>query len=189
MNKIYVRISTDLQSQDRQKLILEENGYNESNSIIFEETFSGKNAKRPELIRLLDGIEKGDRIIITDLTRLARSVKDLWEISDELTRKGATLISIKENVDLETATGRLLFSVIGAVGQFERDTLSERTKEGLRAKKANGVVLGRPVQIDAETIAELFEQGLSAKDISEQSGVKLNTVYYYINKIKKGEQR
>ena len=187
MKYLYVRISTDKQENDRQLNILKENGHLENEHELITEVFSGKSKNRPQLNNLLEKITKGDKLVVTDLTRFARSVKDLWEISDELTRKGATLISIKENVDLETATGRLLFNVIGAVGQFERDTLSERTKEGLRAKRANGVVLGRPVEVDAETIAELFEQGLSAKDISEQSGVKLNTVYYYIKKIKKGE--
>lgn len=178
----YLRISTELQMQDRQRLILKENGYDESNCTMFEEIYTGKTKKRPVLQEMLKLVEKGDKVVITDLTRLARSVKDLWEISDELTKKGATLVSIKENLDLATPTGKLLFTVMGAIGQFERDNLSERTKDSLRAKKMNGMILGRPTLNDVELVLDLHDKGMKAKDISEETGIKLNTVYYHIRK-------
>jgi len=182
---LYLRISTELQIQDRQKLILKENGYDESNCILFEEIYTGKTKKRPVLQEMLKSVEKGDKVVITDLTRLARSVKDLWEISDELTKKGATLVSIKENLDLSTPTGKLLFTVMGAIGQFERDNLSERTKDGLRARKQKGVVLGRPLVNDVEKILEMYDNGIKAKVISEETGININTVYHHIRKERK----
>lgn len=182
---LYVRVSTDSQDYIRQTNILKENGYDETNSEIMLETFSGKTKKRPVLQEMLKLVEKGDKVVITDLTRLARSVKDLWEISDEVSRKGATLVSLKENFDLQTSTGKLLFTVLGAIGQFERDTISDRTKETLRAKQKQGMILGRPLANDVEKILEMYDNGIKAKVIAEETGININTVYHHIRKERK----
>ena len=163
MNKIYVRISTEKQFLERQDYLLEKMGYNKDNSIIYEEVYSGKSKNRPMLNKMLDELKEGDTVVVTDLTRLARSVKDLWWIGDKITSKGCNLISLKENVDLETSTGKLLFTVIGAIGQFERDTLSDRTKEALKAKKANGTILGRPITLDETNLENAINEYLNSK--------------------------
>jgi len=181
----YLRISTDKQSDDRQRLILSENGYNVENTIFMEEVYSGKTTKRPMLIKLLSQLEKGDKVVITDLTRLARSIKDLWQLTETIIGKGATLVSIRENFDLDTAMGKMMFNIFGAVGQFERDTLSERTKDALRAKKQHGVILGRPLANDVSAILDLYDNGKKAKEIASETGININTVYHHIRKERK----
>ena len=163
MNKVYVRVSTDKQIGERQDYLLEQKGYTKDNSIFYEETYSGKTKNRPILNQLLSELKKGDVVVVTDLSRLARSVKDLWLISDELLVKGATLISLKENIDLSTSSGRLVFSMLGSIYQFEREVLSDRTKEALRAKKANGTTLGRPITLDETNLENAINEYLNSK--------------------------
>ena len=163
MNKVYVRVSTDKQIGERQDYLLEQKGYTKDNSIFYEETYSGKTKNRPILNQLLSELKKGDVVVVTDLSRLARSVKDLWLISDELLVKGATLISLKENIDLSTSSGRLVFSMLGSIYQFEREVLSDRTKEALRAKKANGTTLGRPTTLDETNLENAINEYLNSK--------------------------
>lgn len=176
MNRLYLRISTDQQIQERQEFILKQNGYTEQNSLVYKETFSGKSTKnRPVLKDLLEQIQPNDKLIVTDLSRLARSVKDLWEIVETLNKKNAVLVSIKENLDLSTSTGKLMFTIIGAMYQFERDTLSDRTKEALAAKKAKGVRLGRPNVFKKELIEEAIiyykANKCTYKDIEDKFGI------------------
>lgn len=184
--RIYMRVSTDNQSQDRQKYLLEQAGYNEDNSIFYQESISGKTRKRPQLEKLLEELTVGDKLIVADLTRLARSVKDLLAISEEIVEKKANLISLKENIDLETSTGKLLFTVIGAIGQFERDVLSDRTKEALKAKKQKGIKLGRPVTLDESVIENAIETYMNGKEsmlnVSKQYGISVATLCNQLQK-------
>jgi len=149
MNRIYLRVSTeDSQEFDRQIYILEKSGYVLSECVVYQEKISGKTTKkRDELKRLLNDIEPNDTVIITEISRLARSVMDLWKIANEIVEYEANLVSIKENIDLKTAAGRLMFTMLGGVAQFEADVISERTTDALRAKKKSGVRLGRPKSI------------------------------------------
>ena len=163
MNKVYVRVSTDKQIGERQDYILDQKGYNKENSLFYEETFSGKTKNRPILNQLLSELQKDDVVIVTDLSRLARSVKDLWVISDDILSKGATLVSLKENIDLSTSSGRLVFSMLGSIYQFEREVLSDRTKEALKAKKANGTILGRPITLDETNLENAINVYLYSK--------------------------
>lgn len=163
MNKVYVRVSTDKQIGERQDYLLEQKGYTKDNSLFYEETFSGKTKNRPILNQLLSELKKDDVVIVTDLSRLARSVKDLWVISDDILSKGATLVSLKENIDLSTSSGRLVFSMLGSIYQFEREVLSDRTKEALKAKKANGTILGRPITLDENNLENAINEYLNSK--------------------------
>lgn len=179
----YIRISTEKQEYDRQELIMNEHGYfNNQNCIFLQETISGKSKKRPILQEMLSKIKKDDKVVITDISRLARSVSDLWSIADIIVSKGGVLVSFKENIDLGTSTGKMLFSIMGAIVQWERDNTSDKTKESLRAKKNKGIILGRPLENDVSEIIELHSQGLSAKQISEQTKININTVYHHIRK-------
>jgi DNA invertase Pin-like site-specific DNA recombinase len=183
MNRIYLRVSTeDSQEFDRQIFILEKAGYDLSQCVIYEEKVSGKSTKnRNELKKLLSDVETGDNVVISELSRLARSVKDLWEIGEELTSKGVVLVSIKENIDLGTSVGRLLFTMIGAVSQFERDVLSERTKDALQAKKKNGIKLGRPKTISDDVLDQAVNEYLNSKlsylDVSNKYNISNVTLF------------
>lgn len=185
--RIYMRVSTvDKQDFLRQEYLLKEKGYDFDKCVIYEEKISGKTRKRPQLEKLLSELESGDNLIVTDLTRLARSVRDLLAIGEEITDKNANLISLKENIDLETSTGKLLFTVIGAIGQFERDVLSDRTKEALKAKKQKGIKLGRPVTLDESVIENAIETYMNGKEsmlnVSKQYGISVATLCNQLQK-------
>ena len=112
---------------------------------IYEEKISGMKKERPELTKMLDQLRIGDIVIIEDLTRLSRSVKDLFSIVEQIEEKGANIKSIKESwVDTTTAQGKLMFNIFAGINQFERDLISQRTIEGLNAARARGRKGGRP---------------------------------------------
>ena len=176
MNRIYLRVSTqDNQEFDRQVYILEKYGYVLSECVVYQEKISGKSRKnREELFKMLKEIEKGDKVIITEISRLARSVIDLWEIANEINKVGANLISLKENIDLETAAGRLMFTMLSGMAQFERDVISERTVDALLAKKKNGVVLGRPRTIESKVIDEAIQDYVNGGGTFKQVASRYN---------------
>lgn len=141
---LYLRVSTEEQSQERQMYLLEKAGYNAENSMIYTEIYSGKTMrKRPILLQMLRNLQKDDVIVVESLSRLARSTKDLLQICDDLQKKQAGLISLKEKVDLTSPMGKFFITMVGAVSQFERDVIAERTHEALQAKKQKGQKLGR----------------------------------------------
>lgn len=197
-NRIYLRVSTeDSQEFSRQTYILEKEGYKLDECIIYQEKVSGKSTKsRKELAKLLSETQKGDVVIVTEISRLARSTIDLWNIANEILGLGASLICIKENFDLSTAMGRFTFNIFGSIAQLERDTISERTKDGLAAKKKNGVVLGRPATIDKSNydlaVEEYMNSRKSLNEIGEKYGMSGVSVYNELKKrglkrLKKGE--
>ena len=92
---------------------------------------------------MLDFVREGDTIYIHDFSRLARSTKDLLNIVEQMTAKGVHLISVKENIDTNTATGKMMLTMIGAINEFERQNLLERQKEGIAIAKEKGLYKGR----------------------------------------------
>ncbi len=128
----YMRVSTMDQNLDRQEQELKDFGCEQ----IFYEKITGVKRNRPELNRMLEFLRTGDTVVVTDLTRLSRSTKDLIEIAELISNKGANLKSLKESwLDTTTAHGKMLFTVFAGIAQFERDLTSERTKEGIMAAK------------------------------------------------------
>lgn len=144
----YVRVSTVEQNEARQVEALEKHGIDKW----FTEKVSGKNMERPKLEAMLDYVREGDTVYIHDLSRLARSTKDLLEIVEQLQSKGVELVSNKENIDTNTATGKLMLTMIAAIAEFERANLLERQREGIAIAKREGKFKGRkPVSISKET--------------------------------------
>ena len=134
MKRAYVRVSTVEQNEARQLEALGKHGID----IWYTEKISGKNADRPELKRMLAEAESGDTIYVHDLSRLARSTKDLLEIVENLNGRGIHLVSNKEYVDTSTPTGKLMLTMIGAIAEFERTNMLERQREGIAIAKRNG---------------------------------------------------
>ncbi len=131
----YARVSTQEQSLSRQLDSLKEAGAEE----IIQEKITGTKADRPELNKLLGKLRKGDIILIADLTRLSRSTKDLFNLVEQIENKGANIKSLKESwLDTTTPQGKLMFTFMAGISQFERDLISQRTKEGLEAARARG---------------------------------------------------
>lgn len=176
----YARVSTADQNLDRQVDQLSAAGCER----IYQEKITGTKQDRPELDRLLDNLRAGDEIIITDLTRLSRSTKDLFHLVELIEKKGANINSMKEAwIDTTTPHGKLLFTMFAGISQFERDLISQRTKEGLDGARARGRKGGRPPisQADLEKALKLYNsKDYSLKEIKEMTGVSKTTVYRYI---------
>lgn len=139
MRVAYVRVSTEDQNEERQKEALKKYGIEKW----FEEKVSAKDTDRPQLQAMLDYVREGDVIYVHDLSRLARSTFDLLEISKLLQGKNVSLVSNKEAVDTTTPTGRLMFTMVGAIAEFERSVILERQREGIAIAKREGKYKGR----------------------------------------------
>ena len=136
----YARVSTVDQNQDSQRDALAAAGAER----IFADTISGTVRARPALDELLKQLRAGDVIVVTKYDRLARSLKDLLELVDQIKARGAGFRSLAEDIDTTTPAGRLVFHVFASIAQFERERISERTREGLEAARKRGRVGGRP---------------------------------------------
>jgi len=136
----YARVSTDEQNLDSQLDVLSAAGAEK----LFADKITGTARQRPELERLLDHLRGGDVVIVTKYDRLARSLRDLLEIVERIEATGAGFRSLAEDIDTTTPAGRLIFHVFASIAQFERERISERTKEGLAAARKRGRVGGRP---------------------------------------------
>ena len=141
----YARVSTDGRNLDRQIDALKEVGVD--NRVLYQEKITGTKKDRPELQRMLEELNEGDTVIITDLTRISRSTKDLLDIIEKIKNKGATIRSLKDTW-LDTTSNNpykaFLLTVMSGLSQLERDLISQRTKEGLVSAKARGRNGGRP---------------------------------------------
>ena len=172
----YARVSTEAQNLDRQIDALKKYGVD----MIYNEKMTGTKRDRPELVKMLDRMTEGDTVVVESLSRLGRSTKDLIELTELFERKGVHLVSLKESIDTSSSTGKLLFTLMSAIAQFERDVIADRTKEGLRSARARGRTGGRPrANPDAVRKAvKLYRTGqYSVKEIEELTGVKKSTLY------------
>ena len=176
----YARVSTQDQQTLRQIDQLKEFGCER----IYEEKASGTKRERVELIRMMDALREGDVVIITELSRLSRSVKDLFEIVDRIHNIGADIKSLKESwIDTTTPQGKLLFTIFAGISQFERDLIRQRTIEGLQAARARGRNGGRPPKDESKIKLALNMYGskvCSISQILEATGISKTTLYRYI---------
>ena len=142
---------------------------------------SGANAERPELDRALEQIRKKDALVIWKLDRLGRSLRDLLSIVEDLKERGANFASIQDGFNTSTASGKMVFSVIGATAEYERNLIRERTMTGLTAARARGRMGGRPKALDKSqvkvAIALANEGELTIREICEQVGCSRSTYY------------
>ena len=136
----YARVSTNDQNLDTQTDALTAAGADK----LFADKISGSKRTRPELDRMLDQLRHGDVVTVTKYDRLARSLKDLLEIVQVIGACGAGFRSLAEDIDTTTPAGRLVFHVFASISQFERERISERTREGLAAARTRGRIGGRP---------------------------------------------
>lgn len=147
---------------------------------IFEEKISGKNRERPELENLLQMLRPGDTVIVYKLDRIGRSMKHLIELMEFFNDKEVNFISLKENIDTSTATGRMLFHIMAALAQFEREMIVERTQSGIEAARARGRNGGRPKKEDKDIkkALQLYDSKLhSVSEIEKMTGVSASTLY------------
>jgi DNA invertase Pin-like site-specific DNA recombinase len=170
----YARVSTRDQDPSAQVKALKADGCDE----VFVETASGAKADRPRLQELLGRARKGDTIVIWKLDRLARSVLHLQTLAQTLKDRGIELRSLTDSIDTQSASGKLLFAVLGAIAEFERDVMLERTHEGLRKAKASGKKCGRkptPPEVIALAAAMVLG-GMSIRAAAKAVGVSATTL-------------
>ena len=180
----YARVSTEEQDLLRQTFELRGAGCEK----IYQETVTGTKKHRPELDAMLEFIREGDVVVVCELTRISRSTKDLFSLVEKIEEKGAEIKSLKEDwLDTTTAHGRLLFTMMAGLTQFERDLNSERTKSALAAKKAAGVKLGRP-RVDDEALEKAVRlymtKEFEIKEIEQMTKISKSTLYREIDRLK-----
>ena len=172
----YVRVSSTDQNEARQIDALQK--YNIDKW--FTEKVSGKNMDdRKQLQDLLDWVREGDTVYVHDFSRLARSTKDLLAITERLSEKQVHLVSLKENLDTSTATGKLMLTMVAAINEFERQNLLERQAEGIALAKARGAYKGRK-RINIKNFASYYlryiHREISKSEIARELGVSRPTV-------------
>ncbi len=173
----YARVSTDDQNLDLQRDALKRAGCDR----VYEEKASGGKTDRPELLRLLDAARVGDTFVVWRLDRVGRSLKHLIAVIEQLEGIGVGFQSVTESIDTTTPGGRLVFHVFGALAEFERALIRERTRAGLAAARARGRQGGRPAALDvgkqkiAQTLRDDTSQGVAA--ICKTLGVSRATFY------------
>ena len=176
----YARVSKQDQDASLQKDALKAAGCLK----IFTDKASGSLDRRPQLDRLLDQLRPGDTIVVWRLDRLGRSLKHLIQLIEDLADKGVGFRSLTEGMDTTTAGGKLIFSIFGALAEFERSLIRERTMAGLASARARGRVGGRPPVMTAEKVKvarQLYDaQELTVEEIALTIGVSRKTVYRHL---------
>ena len=193
----YIRVSTQIsdtrannQTFDRQLKILHDNGVSDEN--IFKERISGgvSTTERPEWEKLLQVVKNGDMIIVSEMSRLARSLTDLINTVNHLISMNVGIRFIKENINVSSngldSMNKLIFNLFGAFAEFEKDLISERTKQGLQAKKEQGVKLGRKQTYSDEQIKKILKEYeanlITIEDIAKKYSVSVDRVYVWARK-------
>lgn len=175
----YARVSTQDQKLDLQVDALEKAGCEK----VFQEKASGKSNERPELVKMMEQLRKDDILIIWKLDRLGRSLKNLIEIVSDVQNMGVELISLQDNVNTSTATGKLTFAIFGALAEFERDIIRERTMAGLQAARARGKKGGRKPKLSCDQVVLLLslstDKNVTVTSICRQLGISKGTYYNY----------
>ena len=170
----YRRVSSASQSLDRQEL--------EGCDKVFEEKITGAKRDRPELNRMIDYIRDGDEVRVHSIDRLARDLRDLQSIIEQINAKDATITFLKEKLTFKPSAkadsfAKLQLHLMGAFAEFERSIIRERQREGIARAKERGVYAGRKANIDADKVKEMHEQGLGATDIAKALGIGRASVY------------
>lgn len=178
----YARVSTDDQNLYLQHDELKKAGCEK----FFDDKITGSKIDRPGLDAAIDYAREGDIIVVWRLDRLSRSLKDLIQVVSDLESKNIGLKSIHESIDTTSSSGKLIFHIFGALAEFERNLIRERTHAGLKAAKARGKMGGRPKKLSAEKAKlaqDLYnEKTRTIKQICELVGVSKPTLYKYLAK-------
>jgi DNA invertase Pin-like site-specific DNA recombinase len=179
----YARISTEDQDPQLQLDALASVGCLR----VYTDTASGSLANRPELDRMLDQLRPGDVVHVWRLDRLGRSLRNLIDLVDDLASRGVGFRSLSESIDTTTANGRLFFNMMGALAEFERDLIRERTMAGLTSARARGRVGGRPPVMTPEKLAVARQMHASGEHtvtaIATTIGVSRKTVYRHLDQV------
>lgn len=181
----YARVSTLDQNANLQTDALNSAGCEK----IFSDKISGTTSERPGLAKLKEQLRRGDTLVVWRLDRLGRSLKNLLEWMMWLDKEEVALKSLQENIDTSTSTGKLVFHIFGALAEFEKNLIQERTKAGLASARARGRVGGRPNKLkdDKKSLAvKLYnEREMTLDKICEVLEITKPTLYRYVRTAQK----
>jgi len=171
----YARVSTDEQSLDLQIDALRRAG---CERIFSDRGFSGSLRSRPALDEALSSLLPGDTLVIWKLDRLGRSLTHLLSVVADLEERSIAFRSLSDAIDTSTAGGRLQFHMLGALAEFERSLISERTKAGMAAARARGVLVGRPSKLSEPEIEHIVSESRSHSfvEVAQRYEISLSTV-------------
>jgi DNA invertase Pin-like site-specific DNA recombinase len=176
----YARVSTDDQNLDMQRDALEKAGCEQ----IFTDRVSGTKDNRPGLTVALSHLRSGDTLVVWRLDRLGRSLRHLIDTVTTLQERGIGFKSLQEAIDTTTSGGKLVFHIFGALAEFEREIIRERTNAGLTAARARGKLGGRPKALSeskAKMARQLYaDRTHSIAEICQTLGISRTTFYRYV---------
>src|SRR5262245_28721343 len=180
----YARVSTHEQNLDLQRNALRKAGVSAKN--LYTDTITGTKEERPGLAEALSHLREGDTLVVWRLDRLGRSLKHLIETVTALHAQGIAFQSITENIDTSNATGKLVFHIFGALAEFERNLITERTLAGVAAARARGRTGGRPKFNPSASKVAMAKKLYADKtntiaDICKTLHISRATLYRYIN--------
>jgi DNA invertase Pin-like site-specific DNA recombinase len=186
----YARISTQDQTLDLQQDALEKAGCDR----IFTDKVSSTKAERKGLTEALSHLRRGDALVVWRLDRLGRSLRHLIDTVTELNSRGVGFKSLQENIDTTTSGGKLVFHIFGALAEFEREIIKERTQAGLTSARSRGKVGGRPKALTAKEVQILRNMAadkpcLTVSDICKTLGIGRTTFYRYVKAVERERER
>jgi DNA invertase Pin-like site-specific DNA recombinase len=183
-NIAYIRVSSEKQNTARQRKSLKEAGC----KVFYEEKLSGKNTERPELKRMLSDLQEGDTVIVHEISRLSRSVKDLLTIVENIKGRGASLKSLNESwldTTSDNPMNAFLLNIFGSLAQLERGLTLQRQREGIEIAKKEGKFKGRKLEVTlggkksekALQAIEWYKEGKSVRYICKTLSIGTGTFY------------
>jgi DNA invertase Pin-like site-specific DNA recombinase len=184
----YARVSTEEQQTHAQIDALTQAGCER----IFQEKRSGGTIRRPQLEQLLLSLSPGTTVVVYKLDRIARSLKDLLTIIERIEAAGAEFRSLTEFIDTKSPAGRMIFQIVGAFAEFERELIRERTRVGMRAAMRRGIVVGRPRGMSPEEETEALQLWYSGKftksALARRYGIHISSVKRAIKRAEESQQ-
>ena len=176
----YARVSTDDQNLDLQRDALHKAGC----ELIFDDMVSGTKARRPGLEQALSHLRPGDTLVVWRLDRLGRSLSHLIDTVTDLQERGIGFTSLTESIDTTTSGGKLVFHIFGALAEFEREIIRERTNTGLQAARARGRHGGPKHKLTPKQVAiarQLWDSHTPVNEICQTLGISRATFYRYVS--------
>ena len=183
--RYYVRVSSMEQKTDRQLLAYEEADR------VYVDKMTGATKDRPQLQAMLEDLKSGDVVVVKSIDRLSRSVRDLLDIWDTIKAKGAGLKILDASIDTTETLGEFFVKFLGLMGELERKTIKERTREGIAIAKTKGKYTGRQkgaiaLKGDAlERFKRFYDLGMKKSDMAKEFNVSRPTIYKWIDELKK----
>jgi DNA invertase Pin-like site-specific DNA recombinase len=180
----YARVSTRDQNPDSQRDALLSAGCDPDH--LFTDKVTGKLARRPQWDACLGYLREGDTLVITRLSRAARSLRNLLDVADQLAGRGIDLVVLKQQIDTTTPSGRLVFHIMAAIDEFQRELIVEGTHEGLAAARARGRKGGRKAKLSPDQVSlarEMYDKrDRTVQQIADALGVSRVTVYRHLER-------